>query len=98
MVLYNGDNTDKGKPLFRAGLMESGGCVPAVPVDGIKRQQVYDQVVTAAGCSGSVDTLVCLRSVDYTTFLNASTSVPAIFGYSFVALSYLPRPDGHRPD
>ena len=94
MALYNGNNTYRGKPLFRAGLMDSGSIVPADQVDGVKGQGIYDAVVDAAGCSGSADTLNCLRSVDYETFLKATTSVQGIFDYSSVALSYLPRPNG----
>ncbi|KAJ4305938.1 hypothetical protein N0V90_001471 [Kalmusia sp. IMI 367209] len=94
MLLYDGDNTYKGKPLFRAGIMNSGSVVPADPVDGTKGQAIYDLVVSKAGCSSSSDTLACLRSKDYTTFLNAVNSVPGLLSYSSVALSYLPRPDG----
>lgn len=94
MLLYNGNNRYNGKPLFRGAIMNSGSIVPADPVDCPKGQVVYDTVVRAAGCSSSADTLACLRSVDYTTFLNAANSVPGILSYSSVALSYLPRPDG----
>lgn len=94
MIMYDGDNTYKGKPLFRAGIMNSGSIVPADPVDGAKGQEVYNMVVKNAGCSSSSDTLACLRSIDYTTFLNAANSVPGILSYSSVSLSYLPRPDG----
>jgi carboxylesterase type B len=51
-------------------------------------------VVEAAGCSGSSDTLTCLRTVPYTKFLNAANTVPGILSYFTVNLSYLPRPDG----
>lgn len=44
MLLYNGDNTYKGKPLFRAGIMNSGSIVPADPVDCPKGQAVYNKV------------------------------------------------------
>ena len=94
MALYNGDISYKGKPLFRGGIMNSGSIVPADPVDCPKGQKVYDTVVANAGCSGAVSTLDCLRSKDYTTFLNAANSVPGILSYSSVALSYMPRPDG----
>jgi hypothetical protein len=57
MAMYNGDNTYKGKPLFRAGLMDSGSVIPADPVDGVKGQGIYDAVVKAAGCSGAVSYL-----------------------------------------
>lgn len=94
MILYNGNITYNGKPLFRGAIMDSGSIVPADPVDCPKGQAVYNQVVSKAGCSGSTDTLACLRSAPYTTFLNAVNSVPGILSYSSVALSYLPRPDG----
>lgn len=94
MALYGGNNTYKGKPLFRGAIMNSGSIIPADPVDCPKGQEVYDTVVAAAGCSKASDTLQCLRQTDYTTFLNAANSVPGILSYNSVALSYLPRPDG----
>ncbi|ERS94845.1 hypothetical protein HMPREF1624_08742 [Sporothrix schenckii ATCC 58251] len=94
MMLYNGNNTYKGKALFRGAIMDSGSIVPADPVDCPKGQAVYNQVVAKAGCSSSSDTLACLRAAPYNTFLNAVNSVPGILSYSSVALSYLPRPDG----
>ncbi|OAQ69689.1 cholinesterase [Pochonia chlamydosporia 170] len=94
MVLYGGNATYKGKPLFRGAIMNSGTVVPADPVDCPKGQEVYDKVVREAGCSGAQDTLKCLRKADYKTFLNAANSVPGIISYQSLALSYLPRPDG----
>jgi carboxylesterase type B len=94
MALYDGDNTYKGKPLFRAAIMNSGSVVPAEPVDSNKGQVVYDLVVKEAGCASAPDTLACLRGVDYSTYLNAVNSAPGILSYSTVSLSYLPRPDG----
>ena len=94
MVLYDGDNTYKGKPLFRAGIMDSGSIIPADPVDCPKAQNVYDTVVDVAGCSGASSTLDCLRGLDYETFLGATNSVPGILSYTSIDLSYLPRPDG----
>jgi carboxylesterase type B len=52
------------------------------------------QVVNSAGCSAAADTLQCLRNLDYTSLLNAASSVPAMLGYQSLALAYLPRPDG----
>jgi triacylglycerol lipase len=94
MILYDGDNTYKGKKLFRGAIMNSGGIVPADPVDSAKGQAVYDTVVSEAGCSSAPDTLECLRDLDYDTFLDAANSVPGVLSYHSVALSYLPRPDG----
>ncbi|KAF3919859.1 Acetylcholinesterase [Orbilia brochopaga] len=94
MALYDGDNTYKGKPLFRGGIMNSGSIVPADPVDCPKGQKVYDTVVAAAGCASAGDSLACLRAAPYQTLLDAMNSVPGLLSYSSVALSYLPRPDG----
>jgi carboxylesterase type B len=44
MMLYDGDNSYKGKPLFRAGIMNSGSIAPADPVDCPKGQAIYDRV------------------------------------------------------
>lgn len=95
LLAKNGDNTGtNGEPLFRAAIMNSGSAVPADPVDCPKAQAIYDTVVANAGCAGQADTLNCLRSVPYDTFLKASNSVPSLLSYSSLALSYLPRPDG----
>ncbi|KAH8164195.1 hypothetical protein CIB48_g4066 [Xylaria polymorpha] len=94
MALYGGNNTYKGNKLFRAGIMNSGSMIPADPVDCKRCQDIYNQVVSTAGCSGSQDTLQCLRAADYNTFLKAANSVPGLIGYTSVALSYVPRPDG----
>lgn len=93
-VAYDGDNTYNGKPLFRAGIMNSGSVIPADPVDGAKGQVVYDTVTKSAGCDTAADSLACLRALPFPAFLAAANSVPALFSYSSLALSYLPRPDG----
>nr|POF16764.1 putative secreted lipase [Quercus suber] len=92
-IINGGDHTYKGKPLFRAAILNSGTTVPANPVTDAAPQAIYDTVVKNAGCSSASDTLACLRSVDYTTFLDASNSVPGILSYRSLDLSYLPRPD-----
>ncbi|THY69728.1 alpha/beta-hydrolase [Aureobasidium pullulans] len=93
MIINGGDNTYNGKALFRGAIMNSGSIVPAVEVSHPKAQAVYDVVVNAAGCSGSSDTLECLRTIDYETFMRAADSVPGLFSYQSIALAYLPRPD-----
>lgn len=94
LVLYNGNNYYKGKPLFRGAIMDSGTIIPTDPIDTPKAQQVYDTVVAKAGCASSSDTLACLRAASYETFYAAVTSIPDIASYGGVALSYQPRPDG----
>ena len=92
-VINGGDNTYKGKPLFRGAIMNSGSVAPADPVTAPQAQAVYDQVVAAVGCSGAAKTLDCLRAADYTKLLNAMNSVPHVLGPKSLALSYVPRPD-----
>jgi carboxylesterase type B len=96
MVLYDGNHTYKGKPLFRGAIMNSGSIIPADLVDCPKGQAVYDAVVANANCNGPwvQDTLECLRNAPYEKLLYAMNSVPAFLSYTSVALSYLPRPDG----
>lgn len=92
-IINGGDNTYEGQALFRGAVMNSGSIVPSLNVTHPKAQAIYDGVVSKAGCSGASDTLACLRTVDYTTLLNAVNAAPAIFGYSGLNLAYLPRPD-----
>ena len=44
MMLFDGDTSYKGKPLFRAGIMNSGSVTPADPLDCAKGQAIYDRV------------------------------------------------------
>ena len=94
MVMYDGDNTYKGNPLFRGAIMNSGSLVPADPPDSPKGQGVYDSVVAAAGCSSAADTLECLRELPYEQFLNAVNSPAGILSYTGLEGIYIPRPDG----
>lgn len=92
-IINGGDNTYNGQPLFRGAIMDSGSIVPAMNVSSAKPQAIYDQVVQVAGCANASDSLKCLRAAPYETFLNAVNSVPALWGYRSLDLSYLPRPD-----
>ncbi|KAK2796389.1 hypothetical protein FQN50_009579 [Emmonsiellopsis sp. PD_5] len=94
MLMYEGNHTYKGKPLFQAGIMNSGSLAPTDPVDCPKGQKVYDTVVETAGCADAADTLNCLRELDYDTLEKAMNSPPGLLSYDSIALSYLPRPDG----
>ncbi|KAL2788005.1 extracellular lipase [Aspergillus keveii] len=96
MLLYDGNHTYNNRSLFRGAIMNSGSAIPADPVDGAKGQAIYDAVVTAGGCSspGNGTSLDCLRALPYDDFLAAANSVPSLFSYQSIALSYLPRPDG----
>ncbi|VUC26012.1 unnamed protein product [Clonostachys rosea] len=94
MLLFDGDSSYNGKPLFRGAIMNSGSTLPAEAMDSGRAQAVYDQVVNKAGCTDSVDTLQCLRDLEYADFLAAVSTPPGLLSYGGLALSYLPRPDG----
>ncbi|OAQ71431.1 cholinesterase [Pochonia chlamydosporia 170] len=94
MMLYGGDAMYKGKPLFRAGIMNSGTILPANPVNSTRAQAVYDQVVNVAGCNSTGDTLPCLRRADYDKFHRAATSFESFLSYTGSSIPFLPRPDG----
>ncbi|KAF8895233.1 carotenoid ester lipase precursor [Infundibulicybe gibba] len=88
-MLSNGGNTEG---LFRAAFMESGS--PGPVGDITHGQQYYDAIVAQTGCSGSSDTLACLRTVPYAKLKAAINLSPSIFAYQSLHLAWLPRADG----
>lgn len=97
MVLFNGSAADyNGKPLFRSAYLSSGSITPTDPVDSPKAQSVFNTVTRKAGCvPNTSDTLPCLRRKSFKALWEAINSVPRQLSYNSLALSYLPRPDGH---
>jgi hypothetical protein len=69
-------------------VVDKSGCSGATDTPACLRTIDYETFREAT------DTLACLRTIDYETFLEATTSIPGAFDYQFVAISYLPRPDG----
>ncbi|KAG5654308.1 hypothetical protein H0H81_004727 [Sphagnurus paluster] len=88
MVANNGDN----EGLFRAGFMQSGSPIPVGDITN--GQKYYDAIVSQTGCSGSADTLDCLRKVPYNTLKAAVNKSPGIFSYQSLDIAWLPRADG----
>uniref|UniRef100_A0A0W0FQU9 Carboxylic ester hydrolase n=2 Tax=Moniliophthora roreri TaxID=221103 RepID=A0A0W0FQU9_MONRR len=88
-MLANGGDTEG---LFRAGFMQSGSPIPVGDITN--GQKYYDAIVAETGCSGSVDTLQCLREVPYTSLKAAINNSPDIFAYQSLNLAWLPRADG----
>ncbi|KAI3620784.1 carotenoid ester lipase precursor [Moniliophthora roreri] len=88
-MLANGGDTEG---LFRAGFMQSGSPIPVGDITN--GQKYYDAIVAETGCSGSVDTLQCLREVPYTSLKAAINNSPDIFAYQSLKLAWLPRADG----
>ncbi|PSN73298.1 alpha/beta-hydrolase [Corynespora cassiicola Philippines] len=91
---YTSERT--GKPLFHAGIMDSGTSFPANPIDSPTAQAQYDFIVSAVSCettskfNSSVD---CLRSVPYEDLVNATEKISYLYGPEGFHLNYVPRPD-----
>ncbi|KAH9175630.1 carotenoid ester lipase precursor [Lactarius sanguifluus] len=88
-MLANGGNTEG---LFRAAFMQSGSPTPVGDITN--GQQYYDFLVARTNCTGSPDTLVCLRAAPYEALQAAMDSTPALFSYQSLALAWQPRADG----
>jgi carboxylesterase type B len=88
-MLVNGGNTEG---LFRAAFMESGSPLPAGDIT--HGQKYYDDLVELTGCSGSSDTLACLRAAPYESLKAAMDTTPSTVSYSSLAFAWLPRVDG----
>ncbi|KAH9020058.1 carotenoid ester lipase precursor [Lactarius hengduanensis] len=88
-MLADGGNTGG---LFRAAFMQSGS--PTAIGDITHGQRYYDDLVESTGCSGSSDTLACLRAAPYQKLKAAMDSTPSLFAYQSLALAWQPRVDG----
>ncbi|KAM0543293.1 hypothetical protein ACHAPJ_012377 [Fusarium lateritium] len=78
LALYDGDNTYKGKALFRGAIMNSGTIT----------------LVKQGGCAGAEDKLDCLRKLNYNDFLSAGNYILNTGNKEVPTLPYQPRPDG----
>ena len=75
MIANGGDN----EGLFRAAVMESGSPIPVGDIT--HGQKYYDALVKNTGCSTSVDTLACLRTVPLDTLRTEVNDAPGIFSF-----------------
>ncbi|KAH8982171.1 carotenoid ester lipase precursor [Lactarius hatsudake] len=85
-------NKGNQEGLFRGAIMQSGGPIPVGDIEN--GQPYYDFMVQKTGCSGSSDTLGCLRKVPYNTFKKAMDESPNFFAYQGLILAWMPRVDG----
>lgn len=76
-MLTNGGNSEG---LFRAAFMESGSPLPMRDITN--GQPFYDALVAQVGCSGSADTLECLRQAPFDALKAAIDASPGLFGFS----------------
>ncbi|KAL3953924.1 hypothetical protein ACCO45_011880 [Purpureocillium lilacinum] len=89
-----GNATYKGKPLFHGAMMSGGSVLATEPVDSPKAQAIYDNVVDIVGCNQTANTLDCLRHAPFKDLYHAINTAGRVNSYAFLALPYLPRPDG----
>ncbi|VUC29770.1 unnamed protein product [Clonostachys rosea] len=93
-IAYSGDNTYRGRKLFRGAIMNSGSALPGQAVGSQTSQGYYDSLVTAAGCDGAADgSLSCLRQVPYDRLYNATAAIPGMFSPDGLRMSFVPRTD-----
>ncbi|ETW78802.1 Esterase/lipase/thioesterase [Heterobasidion irregulare TC 32-1] len=88
-MITNGGDTEG---LFRGAFMQSGSPIPVGDISN--GQKYYDALVDETGCSGTADTLQCLRAAPYGTLKSAVDKSPMIFAYQSLNLAWLPRVDG----
>lgn len=75
MVTNGGDS----EGLFRGAFMESGSPIPTGDIT--HGQPFYDALVDQVGCSGSSDTLECLRQAPFDKLKAAMDASPDIFSF-----------------
>ncbi|KAF9567730.1 carotenoid ester lipase [Agrocybe pediades] len=88
MLAYDGNGTD----LFRGAFMQSGAQIPVGNITG--GQIYYDQVANLTNCTGTNDTLACLRTVPLDDLRKAVDQTPSYFNYTALSLAWSPRADG----
>lgn len=93
LIVDGGDNTYRGRALFRGAIMDSGATIAALSVTSRKAQNVFDVFVESCGCAKSHDKLGCLRSLPYEEFLRAQNRLSPAFGKTGLNFTYIPRPD-----
>lgn len=87
--IINGGNANN---LFRGIITSSGSVLPSENVKSTKAQDVYDTVVSRAGCTGA-DSLQCLRDLSADELLKAGSSLNMEFRWLGGNPPYIPRPD-----
>ncbi|KAF7783931.1 CAZyme family CE10 [Agaricus bisporus var. burnettii] len=88
-MLHNNGNPDG---LFSGAFMQSGAPIPVGNYTG--GQPWYDQLVNQTNCTGSGDTLDCLRKVPYEEMKTVINRTPSYYSYLSLDLVWVPRADG----
>lgn len=85
-MVTNGGNTEG---LFHGAFMQSGSPLPFG--DMANGQKYYDALVAQTDCSGSADTLACLRKAPYDQLKAAIDASPSVFSYQVCDWRFLGR-------
>ncbi|KAF7329663.1 Carboxylic ester hydrolase [Mycena kentingensis (nom. inval.)] len=80
--------------LFRGAFMMSGAPIPAPSILSTTSQASYDSLVAANNCTGSRDTLACLRRVPLEAFSATVNATADFFSFTSSNLLWRPRVDG----
>ena len=79
-IVSNGGNAEG---LFRAAFMQSGSPIPVGDITA--KQPLYDHLVRATDCSGSADTLQCLRTAPFEQLAAAINGTPNLFSFQVLS-------------
>lgn len=90
LMAFNGNH----EGLFRAAICESGISSPIESFAEGGGQKDYDTVVRNSGCQGRVDTLQCLRELDFDTLYRAISSIDGPAKVNGLPFHWFPRIDG----
>lgn len=90
LLINRGDQSYKGRKLFRAAIMDSGSIFGTQDVTSALPQSIYDSIVSLSGCGGTGELLACLRTKPFETVYNAMN---ANLGDKLLKANFFPRPD-----
>ncbi|CRG91025.1 hypothetical protein PISL3812_08073 [Talaromyces islandicus] len=95
MSTFDHTIVNNGEPngLFRGVILGSGSILSAQAVDSQKAQDVYEDVISRTECAQSSNSLECLRTLNSSTLLSASSALsiePFLQGGN---PAFIPRPD-----
>ncbi|KAJ3506308.1 hypothetical protein NLJ89_g6941 [Agrocybe chaxingu] len=79
--------------LFQGGFMQSGS--PIILPEAELRQPSFDQLVRETNCTSSTDKLACLRAAPFDSLMAAIRTVPTLFSFESLELSFQPVIDGY---
>ncbi|KIM40906.1 hypothetical protein M413DRAFT_155653 [Hebeloma cylindrosporum] len=87
------DSGENKEDLFHSAFMQSGATIPIGHIT--EGQKHYDFLLKETGCAKpGIDTLNCLRILDYPILKAAVDKSPSVSDYTSLNLAWVPRADG----